>query len=271
LIAAALACDTSGLPVPQETAGPVEPSATFHSPGTSLPGSTIVPDGGITAAPTLTSPPGDLAIVTRIVDGDTIRAEQDGQEVTIRYIGVNTPEVEEPCYAEATAANQGLVNGQTVTLVKDVSDTDQYGRLLRYVYVNGLFVNAELVRQGWAEAYRYPPDTGHADEFHDLALAARDANRGCWPTGVFGPPAEGVPTAEPTSTVLPGTPTPTARPASTQPGTGVCSCDYNQYNCANFASRSEAQSCFDHCVEQGAGDVHLLDSNGNGLACENIP
>jgi endonuclease YncB( thermonuclease family) len=280
LILALLACETSGLPIPQQTSEPLEPSGTYHSPGTSLPGMTIPPvDGpngtgepGITAAPTLTSPPGDLALVTRIVDGDTIKAALNGEQVTIRYIGINTPEVEEPCYAEATAANKGLVSGQTVTLVTDVSDTDQYGRLLRYVYANGVFVNAELVRQGWAEAYRYPPDTGHAEEFHDLALEARGANLGCWPTGVFGPPAPGQPTAESTSTVLPGTATSTARPPATkQPSVGVCDCDHNKYNCSSFASRADAQACFDYCVGQGAGDVHLLDSNSNGLACENIP
>ena len=71
---------------------------------------------------------------------------------------MNTPERDEPCYQEATQANVELVQGKVVRLVKDVSETDGYDRLLRYVYVGDVFVNEELVRLGYAEAVLYRPE-----------------------------------------------------------------------------------------------------------------
>lgn len=127
----------------------------------------------------------ETATVVQIIDGDTIDVNMDGDVYRVRYIGVNTPERDEPCYSDATAANRSLVRGQTVTLVRDVSDTDRYGRLLRYVYVGNLFVNAEMVAQGWAEPVDYRPDTANSDYFHQLADDARDSNLGCYPTGIF--------------------------------------------------------------------------------------
>lgn len=138
-----------------------------------------------TAADEGVMPGGEIATVTRIIDGDTIDVRIDGETYRVRYIGVNTPERDEPCYAEATRANADLVEGKTVTLVRDVSNTDPHDRLLRYVYVGGTFVNGALVLGGWAEAVTYPPDTAHNDEFYALESGARRAGLGCHPTGVF--------------------------------------------------------------------------------------
>jgi micrococcal nuclease len=74
-----------------------------------------------------------------------------------------------------------------VTLVKDVSERDPFDRLLRYVYAGGVFVNAQLVAQGYARAVSFPPDTAHYAEFQALEQAARDAGRGCHALGVFAP------------------------------------------------------------------------------------
>jgi micrococcal nuclease len=137
------------------------------------------------APPTPSAAAGEQGLVTHIVDGDTIDVLIDGQEFRVRYIGVNTPERDEPCYADATDANAALVRGQSVTLVKDVRETDVYDRLLRYIYVGDVFVNAALVEAGYAESVHYPPDTAHAAEFDQLAAQARADQRGCWPTGVF--------------------------------------------------------------------------------------
>lgn len=123
--------------------------------------------------------------VVRVIDGDTIDVRIAGEVLRVRYIGVNTPERDEPCYAEATAANSALVANQTVRLLRDQSETDPFGRLLRYVYVGSTFVNRELVVQGYAEAVLYPPDDAHWQEFRDLEIAAAQAGRGCHPTGVF--------------------------------------------------------------------------------------
>lgn len=129
--------------------------------------------------------PGEQAQVVRVIDGDTIDVQLNGQTVRVRYVGMNTPERNEPCYADATRANADLVQGKTVTLVKDQSETDRYGRLLRYVYVGDVFVNARLVEEGYAEVVSYPPDTAYFDQFRQLEDAARNANLGCHPTGIF--------------------------------------------------------------------------------------
>ena len=126
--------------------------------------------------------------VVRVVDGDTIAVEVAGQRETVRYIGVDTPESVKPgtplqCYAEAASHfNARLVAGERVRLVPDVELRDRYGRLLAYVQRvrDGLFVNAELVRRGFAEVLTIPPNVRHADRFLALARAARRAGRGLW-------------------------------------------------------------------------------------------
>lgn len=123
--------------------------------------------------------------VVRVIDGDTIDVSIDGETVRVRYVGVNTPEREEVCYQDAVDANKALVEGKRVRLVKDVSDTDQYGRWLRFVYVGDTFVNETLLRQGYAESVRYDPDTTKYDAFVELEKAATRSNLGCHPTGIF--------------------------------------------------------------------------------------
>ncbi len=125
------------------------------------------------------SPP-DTARVTQVIDGDTIIIA-DGSRV--RYIGIDTPEVypkPQDFGIEAGQVNRELVEGKKVRLERDVSDTDRYGRLLRYVYVDDIFVNAELVRQGLARAQAYPPDTKYQDYLEELETEARQAGRGIW-------------------------------------------------------------------------------------------
>jgi micrococcal nuclease len=128
------------------------------------------------------------AQVLRVVDGDTIRVRLDGRTERVRYIGVDTPESVKPgtpvqCFAKrAAAANAALVAGRSVRLVGDVEQRDRYGRLLAYVYraSDGLFVNAELVRRGYAVTLTIPPNVAHAAEFGRLARGARRAGRGLW-------------------------------------------------------------------------------------------
>lgn len=140
---------------------------------------------GDTGGGIVTIPEGEIATVTRVIDGDTIDVLLNGQQMRVRYVGVNTPERDEPCYSDATQANRDLVEGKTVTLVTDTSETDPYDRLLRYIYADGVFVNESLVRDGFAEAVKYPPDDAFYDEFLSLEQTAASANRGCHPTGIF--------------------------------------------------------------------------------------
>jgi endonuclease YncB( thermonuclease family) len=126
------------------------------------------------------------ATVTRVVDGDTIRVEMDGEEFRVRYIGIDTPETVDPrrpvqCFGhEASERNRQLVEGKIVGLEKDVSDTDAFGRLLRYVWVGDQMTNAALVEEGFALASTYPPDVRYADQFASLQAQARENVRGLW-------------------------------------------------------------------------------------------
>ena len=118
--------------------------------------------------------------VVQAIDGDTIEIAGGFH---VRYIGIDAPELypdAEYYGAQAWAKNRELVEGKIVTLRKDVTNTDRYGRLLRYVYVDGLFVNAELVRLGYAEAFPCPPDIEHQELFSWLEREARDAKKGLW-------------------------------------------------------------------------------------------
>lgn len=126
----------------------------------------------------------DFALVTRVIDGDTIELA-DGRKV--RYVGINTPETVDPrrvveCFGqEASAFNQSLVEGKRVRLEKDVSDTDRYGRLLRFVYLEeGVLVNALLVEEGYAYASAYPPDITKKVFFAEAQKSARENKRGLW-------------------------------------------------------------------------------------------
>ncbi len=120
-----------------------------------------------------------FAKVTRVIDGDTIVIDT-GQH--IRYIGMNTPEMETgECYATAASEiNRNLVLGKTVELVKDVSGTDKYGRLLRYVYIGNLFIDDELVKEGAAKIMTVPPDIKYKDIFQSSQNYAKENNLGLW-------------------------------------------------------------------------------------------
>lgn len=136
--------------------------------------------------PTVSSTPSSTSyvLVTKVIDGDTIELET-GEKV--RYIGMNTPEIHHPkksveCFGkEAAKRNEELVLNKKVHLVKDVSETDRYKRLLRYVYLaDGRFVNLELVEEGYAYVDTFPPDVKFAEVFKKTMEEARDAKRGLW-------------------------------------------------------------------------------------------
>lgn len=128
-----------------------------------------------------------------MVDGDTIVVEIDGVEERVRYIGIDTPESVDPrrpaeCLGrEASDYNRDLVDGKTIALEKDVSETDAFGRLLRYVWLDGHLVNARLVRDGYAVAATFPPDVRYADLFAGLQAEARAAGVGLWGSACASP------------------------------------------------------------------------------------
>jgi micrococcal nuclease len=124
--------------------------------------------------------------VVRVVDGDTIYVQLGNQVEKVRYIGVNTPETnhptrgEEPGGREATEVNQHLVGGKPVYLELDVRVRDRYGRLLAYVWVGDVMVNAELVRLGYAQVMTIPPNVKYQGLFLKLQREASEAGKGLW-------------------------------------------------------------------------------------------
>jgi len=126
------------------------------------------------------NPAPGTATVTQVIDGDTITIDTGHR---VRYIGIDTPEVHPVAEAygmEAWQSNRNLVEGKEVRLERDTTETDKYGRLLRYVYVDNTLVNAELVKLGMAEAKAYPPDTKYQAMLEQLEEEARQAGRGMW-------------------------------------------------------------------------------------------
>lgn len=120
------------------------------------------------------------AKVTNVFDGDTIEIE-GGQKV--RYIGVDTPEIypARECFSqEARNENSRMVAGKTVRLQKDISDLDKYGRLLRFVYVDDVFVNKELVKNGFAIKQSVPSDLKNSEDFNLLQENAKSLKLGLW-------------------------------------------------------------------------------------------
>jgi len=153
-----------GIPLPDRAAPPSSPSSPSSSP----------------AHPAA----GPLRTVVRVVDGDTVVL--DGNE-RVRLIGINTPETVDPrrpvqWYGrEASARAKSLLEGGRVRVEYDVERTDRYGRTLAYLHrEDGLFVNLALVEEGYAFAWRYPPNVRHADLLHEAERRAREGARGLW-------------------------------------------------------------------------------------------
>ncbi|HEY7364976.1 MAG TPA: thermonuclease family protein [Methylomirabilota bacterium] len=140
----------------------------------------------LTAVATGAQPSTLEGAVERVVDGDTIQVRVDGRVETVRYIGVNTPELRhslrgaEPGGREAWTVNRELVAGKHVRLEMDARARDRYGRLLAYVWVDGVMVNAELVRRGYAQVMTVPPNVRYQRLFLALQREARQSGRGLW-------------------------------------------------------------------------------------------
>jgi hypothetical protein len=184
-----------------------------------------------------------------VVTGDSIDVAIEGRVYAVSYAGIDSPDpFGEPLGLEALARNEGLVGGETVLLERDVTDADSFGRLLRYVYVGELMVNAELVRLGYARASISGSNVKHQALLLGLEREARGARRGLWALEQTAGTVEPLPTATTTvraqatvtttvvpsptltitTTLTPGptetpeptyTVTPTPRPSATPTGT----------------------------------------------------
>ena len=217
-----------------------------------------------------------VAKVARVVDGDTIKLES-GE--SLRYIGIDSPETVDhrkpvQCYGkEASAKNKELVEGKTVKLEKDVSNTDKYGRLLRYIWLNDVLVNELLVREGYAQSYSYPPDIKYQNRFVEAQRLARQENKGLWGdvcNVATSEPVKNTTTTQPITTTTAPSNTYTAPTTQTQPvqttppaaqTTGVYTCNCSK-TCPNMSSCAEAQYQLNTC------GCTARDADHDGIACD---
>lgn len=222
--------------------------------------------------------------VVNVVDGDTIDVLVDGVEVRVRYIGMDTPEVHsgvEWLGAEASAANAALVLGKDVVLEKDVSETDQYGRALRYVWIQDgaawTLVNLELIRLGLAQVSTYPPDVKYVDALYlDAQDEAQEAGIGLWgappttvptpmPTPMPTPVATVAPTPIPAAGILPVVPGPAPSCHASYQG-GCLAIGAGDYDCAGGSGNGP--NYIGGPIYVVGWDEFELDRDGDGVACE---
>ena len=243
--------------------------AAMPRPSTATPEPTATPT--LTAAPGITGGGSEIAapgsncipastergrgLVTRVLDGESIEVVIGNDTFRVRYIGLDAPGIVPTIEwqgPQAVSANDRMVSGQFVTLIQDISNADANGFLLRYVVVNDLFVNYELIRQGYARAISTQPDTACDINFLQAQGEAQVAILGVW-----------VPTPIPSATI---TLTPTITPMPTATLKAVCDCKAN-LTCNDFATQKDAQACYNYCTKVDK-DWDKLDNNHNGKACE---
>ena len=238
------------LRAPQSFAPGEPPHAAQPLPPTSTPGPN--PTGQTPALnPTPPQPPecdslaheAQQGTVTRVVDRATIEINLNGAVVLASFAGINPPET-----SAALAVIQEMAEGQPVTLVKDVSESDDSGRLVRYVFAGGRFLNYELVRLGLARLQPNSPDRACAGLFQQAEQQARSGGIGIWETKLV-----------PTATFVPF--------VTLDPNvSGGCDCSI-RYECSDFSTHDEAQACYNVCNDYSS----KLDEDRDGLACEFLP
>jgi len=193
-------------------------------------------------------------IVNKAVDGDTIEININGAPETVRLSGINTPETVDPrkpveCFGiEASNKAKAVLTGQSVKLEADSAqgEWDKYGRLLRYVFLeDGTNFNKMMISEGYAYEYTYGASYKYQAEFKQAEKAAKETKKGLWATGACNSQSA-------------------SAPASNQ-----YNCSSNIYNCADFSTQAEAQSVYEACGGT-ANDIHKLDGDNNGIACESL-
>ena len=177
-------------------------------------------------------------IVTEVIDGDTVIINNE----SVRLICIDTPERGEKGYEEATEFLESLVLNKEVILEEDITKRDKYGRLLYYIFTkDGRFVNEIMVREGYAKAYPYYPDTRLCPQIQEAESQAKLTGKNIWEQ----------------------------KPEQEKEQTIEDDCSSNIYNCADFKTQKEAQTLFEKCggIEN---DVHQLDRDKDGVACETL-
>lgn len=201
--------------------------------------------------------------VVSVIDGDTIKVDMNGKVEILRLIGMDTPETVDPrkpiqCFGvEASNKAKELLSGRKVRIEKDSTqgERDKYDRLLVYVYRDdGLFYDKYMIAQGYAHEYTYNIPYKYQAEFKAAQHEAEAGQKGLWAPGICDAPQ-------------PAQLSPPPLPVATN---GNYTCSSNVYNCTDFKTQSEAQYVFNLCGGIGH-DIHRLDSDKDGVACESLP
>lgn len=224
----------------------------------------------------------NLYKIVKVVDGDTVAVEIGGKKETIRLIGTNTPETVDPrkpveCFGiEASNKAKEILTGKSVRLEADsvVGERDKYGRLLRYIFLeDGTNFNKMMISEGYAYEYTYNSPYKYQDEFKQAEKEAMEAKRGLWADGVC--ESSTPPTATNNLSVVPTTATNSIPVISVATNNIIsnteCSCASNTYNCGDFQTHQEAQNLYNCCLQKVGRDIHQLDRDKDGSACESLP
>lgn len=290
LVAAALAAvlvacaeDTTTSPAALTATATPPPSVSPSTTPTTEATQTVAPNGvsvGVSAAtgsvtPIATVDPlstEDWGQVISVVDGDTVDLLVAGQEQRIRLILVDTPEVfgGTDCYGpEASARTKALLPpGTVVELVRDVSETDRFGRLLRYIYLpDGRMLNEVLVAEGFATLATYPPDIAEVDRIRAAQTAARDAGRGLW--GACASVAMATPTASATATsTASATAAPTKTPTPAATAQAACDTSYPDVCIPPYPPDLDCGEIPFRRFRVVGADPHGFDRDRDGIGCE---
>ncbi|MBI4088154.1 thermonuclease family protein [Candidatus Kaiserbacteria bacterium] len=221
---------------------------------------TPILDGSATTTPDIAAEHEWYPIV-KVIDGDTFTVAMNGESVTVRLIGLDTPETVDPrkpvqCFGkEASEKARQILAGSSVRLESDPSqgELDKYGRLLAYAFLpSNMNVAEYMIIEGYGHEYTYNLPYKYQTDFKAAEDKARVEKRGLWADDACA--NEGF-----------------TKSLMVAPLTGrEYECSRNAYNCGDFATQSEAQSAFEACGGSG-NDVHKLDADGDGAVCESLP
>jgi micrococcal nuclease len=215
-----------------------------------------------TSSPSPESEDHTNATVTRVVDGDTIKARFKGRLLTVRLIGVDAPETVHPtepieCFGPAASKFvTRVLEGERVRLEFDVEHRDQFGRTLAYVWVGNRLFNEKLVRDGYANVSTFPPNVKYVDRFRAAQRNARSHDRGLWGRRCAEPPPSPPPSPEPPS------------PSCTSGYSPCLPLGPSDYDCAGGEGNGPAYSDPGVTYQVSGSDPYGLDADADGFGCE---
>ncbi|WP_240416509.1 thermonuclease family protein [Paenibacillus periandrae] len=266
LIALTSGCGGQSTPVTNQV--PVNPVATTTAPGVAV-------SPAATASTIATVPVDDKkfinAKVTRVVDGDTLEVTINGKKETVRMILVDTPETKKPNTpvqafgSEASTFTKETLEGKDIKLERDVSERDQYKRLLYYVYIGDKMFNETLLEKGLARVAVFPPDVKYVDRFRENQKKAQEAKLGIWSIENYATDkGYDVSKTKKDNTIDMNAKFETHKPASNEkPKENPAASNVHYNNCTEVKKAGKAP-----LHKNDPGYSSKLDRDGDGLACD---